>query len=270
MVITKPLFNSSVYAGIFISILSSTFALYLAYRVFKDKMLLVLMAISPPMWIEQSTKVANEPLFILLSLGALLLFLRKKYFVSGCIIGLAFTTRPIGLMLLLAFLIFLLQKQQAKQILKTLAGFVIPVILLFLFNGIIFGPHEILEQFIHPDRYGNLRLGFIQIAKDFYRTIDWKQYKIFLSGTFYVITNLFALIILIHYRKKSDLIYLCFLWLTTTLLFILTFSPFTLLDNFGRYALAALPSYLLGFSLFYRSMWKKFISKNKLRKIAEK
>jgi Gpi18-like mannosyltransferase len=264
--IAKPLFNSSLYAGIAISILSSLFALYLALRVFKDKFLVFLMAISPPIWLEQSVKVANESLFIVLVLSALLLFFRKSYVVTGIILGIAFTTRPIALTLLVSLIILLLQRHQLKTVSKMLAGFMLPVFLLLFFNYTTFGPHELLQQFSHPDRYGQLQLGFIQIAKDIYRTLSWKDYRTFISGTFYVLTNLLALVILIRYRKQSELSYLCFLWLTITLIFILTFSPFKILDDFGRYALAALPAYLYGFSLFYTSLWKMFISKNRLHK----
>lgn len=264
IVITKPLFTTSLYAGIALSILSSIVAIYLSFKLFKDKLLVLLMVISPPVWIEQSAKVANEPFFIVLALSALMLFFKKRYLFTGFIMGLAFTTRPVALMLIVSLLIFLLQKKQFMQAGKTLIGFILPVLLLVLFNYFVFGPHELLQQFSHPDRYGHLRFGFIQISQDFYRTLDWKQYKIFISGTFYVGTNLFALVILLLNRKKSDLIYICFLWISTTLLFILTFSPFTLLDDFGRYALASLPAYLLGFSLFYKTVWKNFTSKNKL------
>lgn len=250
--LVKPFFISSLYAGIALSIFFSLLALFVAKKVFQDTFFLWLMVFLPPIWLEQSSTVATEAFFIFLTLCALLLFRNKNMFFAGLLIGLAFITRPVALALLATCLLIVLQKKQLQEVTKITGGFFLGVMFLLLFNFIVFGEKELLQQFQHTERYGELRLGFIQIVQDFYRTLDWGEYRTFFSGLFYVVTNLFALIVLTIYRKTSDLAKVCFYWLLFTLLFILTFSPFKLLDDFGRYALAALPAYIYAFTLFYR------------------
>ena len=227
-------------AGIFISIVSSAGVAFLLWKLIKSPLPALLSIVLPPVWVSQGGKVATEPVFAALALFAVFLFLKKKYLLTGILIGLTVTIRPIGIVLLLSFAPFLF-KQPKKYLLHFLVGFSLPILLFFIFNYTFFGSKEIFEQFIHGNRYGGFRLGFIQIAQDFYRTIAWKQYRIFSSGLFYVCTYLLALFMLYKKRNQSFLTKFSFLWMALSLLFILSPSPFTLLDNFGRYALAALP-----------------------------
>ncbi len=239
---------SSIISGIVINILLALLIIYLLWRVEKSMLVAGLAAFFPPMWLKITSEVANEPLFIVCCFLGILLFSKKKYFWSGIIIGFSFDVRIIGISLFAAIALVLIQQKLVKKLIVFGLGFFSMVGLLFIFNYFVFGPGEILQQFSHTSRYGGIRLGFIQISQDFYRTLAWKQYKIFLSGSFYVVTNLLALYMVFRARKQSLLYKVYFLYLLFSLLFILTFSPFTLLDDFGRYALAAFPAYIVGIS----------------------
>lgn len=245
----SEIIENEIYTGIIINIAASVAVTGLFWMVYKSKIPVMLSVFFPPVWVKLGGKVATEPLFAVLALVSINLFIKKKYFWAGLLSGWLFTIRPIGLMLVLTFLIL----GKRRQIMK---GFVIPVLLLIIFNNLFFG--DGLQQFFHFERYGGLRPGFIQLWRDLYRTLDWKQYRIFWSGLFYIGINLVALFSLWQKREQTLLIRLLGLWMVMSLIFILTFSPVTLIDDFGRYSIAVLPAQLIGLSL----MLEKYFQTN--------
>ncbi len=269
ILLVKIVAGSSIVSGILINICLALLLTFILWKVEKSMLVASLAAFFPPMWLKITSEVANEPLFILCCLAGILLFVKKRYLAAGLVIGFSFDVRIIGISLFIALTLVLLQQKLWKKLMLFGVGFFMIVSLLFIFNYWVFGPGELLQQFSHTSRYGGIRLGFIQISQDFYRTLAWKQYKIFMSGSFYVITNLVALYMLFRARKQSLLYTIYFLYLLCALLFILSFSPFTLLDDFGRYALAAFPAYIVGIALFIKQ-GVSFMKKNIFFRINER
>jgi hypothetical protein len=257
ILVFKPLFVDEILSGLAISLLGAMGVIYLMWYLWKQLLPVLLIAFFPPMWVKQSAKVATETFFVFFSLLALLFFWKRKPFLSGVIIGICFMTRPVAVALLAAEVVMYLPRREAKQILHLISGFVISILPLFIFNAVIFGPDEILQQFMSSDRYGGLRLGFIQIGQDISIKLSLQEYKLVISGVLYFATNILSLFVLYYFRKQSNKILILFYWQIFTLLFILTFSPFTLLGDFGRYALACVPAYIMGFSLLIRAGLRK-------------
>ncbi len=242
------LIPNALYAGIIVSIISSIFVAYFLWKLIPSPLPALLSVFFPPIWVKAGAKVATEPIFVLVSLLSIYANQKKRYFITGILLGILFSIRLIGIILLF-ILCFIILKKRKKIPIKLILGFFIPVIILFIFNYIFFGINGIFEQFVHNSGYGGIRLGFIQIMRDIYRTLSWKQYQIFFSGLFYIVVNIAALVFLFLRRKQSNLIFFFFLWQLFTLLFILSLSPSQLIDDFGRYTLASLPALLLGISL---------------------
>lgn len=253
--------GSSVTSGLFISLASSLASIIIIWKLHKHILLTILFAFISPMWIEQSTEVANETVFIFFSLLSIILFFKKKYFITGLLLGFLFDIRMIAICLFTAYLLILIQKKQLKEVVVSMVGFSTFVFFLLIFNLVIFGKEDIIQQFAHGERYGGIRLGLFQIAHDFYRSLEWKQYKIFFSGLFYVIFNLLAIIKLYQFRSVSYFAKFLFYWMLFTLLFIFTFSPYTLLEDFGRYSLASFPACIYGIFLWLRGGKEKDILK---------
>ncbi len=239
--------GNEIYAGIIINIAASITVAGLLWIICKSKIPVMLSVFFPPIWVKLGGKIATEPLFAATALASIYLFIKKKYFWAGLVSGCLFVIRPIGLMLVFTLLIL----GKRRQILK---GFVIPVLLLIIFNYLVFG--DGLQQFMHLERYGGIRLGIVQIWRDLYRTLDWGQYRIFLSGLFYLAVNMTALFGLWTKRKQTILIRVLWLWMVMSLAFILTFSPETLIDDFGRYSMAVVPAQLIGISLMLKKYFQ--------------
>lgn len=258
-----PITHSPIIAGITVSFLSSLGVIYVTMKLFKDLRLGAFLVFFPPWWVKQAGKVANEPVFVFSALLAIFAFVKKKYVITGLLVGFACIIRPIGISLLVSIIVVTFLQKRYKGLLPVLFGVAVSFAGLLLYNYTVFGQSDILKQLVNTTRYNGLRLGVIQLAQDFYRTIDWGQYKIFLSGLFYVSTNLLALSTMFFYRKHSLLTQLFFYWFLFSILFILLPSPFTLLDDFGRYALAVVPAYTVGIVYFIWFLYKKFILQKK-------
>jgi hypothetical protein len=93
---------------------------------------------------------------------------------------------------------------------------------------------------------GFSHLGIITIVKDIFRAFDWKQYRILISGLFYLTLNFFTLISLFRLRLKKQLFRIAFFWQLSSLGFIFSFSPIPLLEEFGRFTVPFVPAIILG------------------------
>lgn len=241
--------SNTIVAGIIISIISSCAVTWLLWSIFKSTIPAIFSLFFTPVWIKEGAKVATEPIFVALSLLAVYCSLRKKDIITGILVGAAFIIRPIGITLLITFIV--LVRGDVRRTSKIVLGFFIPVVILFLFNYFEFGRTGILEQFSNQSRYGGIRLGAIQMIIDIYRTIDWKEYRIFVSGIFYIFINFGALALLFKFRNESPLNKLMLTWLSLSLLFIFGPCPVTLIDDFGRYTLAGLPAVLFSAEIIF-------------------
>ena len=238
-------------AGLVISVLSTVWTAVMLLKICSSKIPAYLSIFFPPVWMKLGAKIATEPFFTAISISSIYLFIHKKYLGAGLLAGLAMMVRPVGVMLFLAYGIILIK--QKSLALKVAAGFAMTASLLLIFNGITFGWGNMLEQFMHGERYG-LRFGVVQMAQDIWRTWNWGQYRILASGIFYMAVNAVALCYLWKNYHKSGLTALMAVWMTLTLGYILAFSPVTLIDDFGRYTVACLPALLIGWGGFLEKM----------------
>ncbi len=254
------LINQIIAIGIILNLVIFAISFYLMWKIFKNVFINFLFAFFPPVWLMQTSKASSEPLTTFLLLSSLYFFIKKNYFTSGLIIGIAFNVRIISGCFLLATFIILFFEKKYKEISRVLIGFALTSSLLIVYNFLIFGKDDLLIQFKNLDQnYGVVRIGFIQIFHDLYRTLDWGQYRIFLSGSIYLILNFFALFFLYKFRKKDRLIKFCFYWMLFSLIFVFSLSPFTLIENFSRYMLPVLPAVCLAISIFFDKYKSLFI-----------
>lgn len=247
--------NNIIQIGIFLNVIIFIISFYLIWKLFRNVFINFLFSFFPPIWIAQSTKASSEPLTVMLLLTSLLFFVNKYYFLTGLIIGIAFNVRIISACLFIAIFIVLIFERKINESLKLLLGFIITASLLITYNYLIFGNNNLLIQFTNLDQnYGVVTIGFIQIFKDILRTIDWGQYKILFSGIFYLILNVGSILILFKFRNTSLIAKICFYWALFSLIFVFLLSPFTLIENFGRYALPIIPAVCLAINLFVKML----------------
>lgn len=244
IVILNPVFKSEILSGFLISLASSILAIYLFWLLTKSLLATAAFAFFPPVWILQSTKVATEPLTVFLLLLGITLYLKKKYLWSGIIIGYAFDVRIIAVCLLLALLWHLNKTKAYKNMRLMLWGFVPTALLLFIFNY-FFLDKNIFQQFLLYPTIGKATFGVLQIFRDLFRTIYLHQYKILISGLFYVFINLIGVILLYKKRKKSELYSIAFVWMALSLIFIFSIGPTPLLDEFLRFSVPFSPALIL-------------------------
>lgn len=247
---------SQINSGIIISFASSLFSVWIFWLIIKDKLATLIFTFFPPIWITQSTKIANESLTVLLLLLSLFMFFKKKSIFSGLLLGLALNVRLIAICLLPSLLLTSFLTNKKTDSIKILAGFISSVVLLFIYNYIYFGKENIFIQFIQYPQVGKGTIGILQIIQDLGRTLDWKQYKIFFSGLFYVLITLTSIISLFVARKKIFLNLVFFYWLLFSLLFILSFGPTPILEDFARFTVPVTPAIVLGLTFFIKRKLK--------------
>jgi|WetSurMetagenome_2_1015567.scaffolds.fasta_scaffold52695_2 Gpi18-like mannosyltransferase len=233
-------------SGLFISIVSSILCVTIFNNIFKNKIAVMLYSLFPPVWILSSVKIATEPLTAMLLLFSIFLFLKKKYFLAGLVTGFATGVRFISVCLLAAFIVTLIRKHKRK-ILPLFSGFAIPIFLFLIYNLIVFG--NIFHQILLYPRIGGASgssIGILQLISDFPRSLDWHQYRIFLSGSFYIVFSIIGCLFLYKYRNNSDVFKISFYWLLFSLIFILSYGPSPLLEEFSRFIIPCLPAIIIG------------------------
>jgi Gpi18-like mannosyltransferase len=248
----NPIFNYQKLSGVFISLLSTVLAIYVFWRITNNKIATFAFAFFPPVWFMQGTKIATEPITVALLLLSIFLFLKKRYFWSGIITGAAMDIRLISICLAASIAYILWRNHKIKEALIFLLGVVILFSGLFVFNFLNFGAGGIFFQFKVYPSFSHATIGFTQIISDIFRAKSWGQYRILLSGCFYLFINLLAFIVLFKNRKnfpKFSFERVFLYWMAFSLLFIFIYSPTPLLENFSRYAVVVNAPLILGLIL---------------------
>jgi Gpi18-like mannosyltransferase len=236
-------------SAVYISIFSSVLAIYLIFLLTKSLKTTAFFAFFPPIWVIQGTKIATEPITIAFLLLALYLFLRKKPFWAGIILGFSFNIRIISICLLIALTGFSLFKKRVNDVKRLVLGFTPFFLGLFIYNFFIFGENGIFKQFTNlSGNYNGLKIGLFQIINDLPRALAWHQYRIFASGSFYIIFIALGLYLLYKNRQKSDLIKICLFWSILSICFVLSLSPTPLLEDFARYLTPIMPAMAVAFT----------------------
>jgi hypothetical protein len=261
--VSSMTFMPLIESGLFISILSSILSILLFNRLIKNKIAVLLFSVFPPVWILSSVKIATEPLTVLLLLISVFLFLKKKYYLSGLILGLSTGVRLISICLLLSFIITLF-KTNINKILFVVFGFISTISIFVIYNQIVFG--NIIYQFLLYPKIGGASgssIGIIQLINDIPRSLDWHQYRILLSGFFYIALTIIAIFIIFKYKDKNLVFKISFYWLLFSLIFILAYGPAPLLEEFSRFLIPCMPAIIIGITApaeFYKSKIKIFNS----------
>ncbi len=245
---TVPLFIS----GLLISFASSISSIILFNNMVKNKIATLLLSIFPSVWILSSIKISTEPLTVFLLLASLYLFLKKKIFLAGLILGYATGVRLIAICLFAALMVVGFKWYGREKLLPLISGFILVLSFFVCFNLLVFG--DIFHQLVIYPKIGGASgsaIGIIQLAKDIPRTLDWHQYRIFFSGLFYILMFVASVIFLSKYKIKNSILGICFFWALFSLAFILLYGPSPLLEEFGRFSIPALPAIILGITTFF-------------------
>lgn len=208
--------------------------------------------IFPPIMLASATQISTEYICIFLILLTIY-FVKNKNYTHACLIsGLNFWIRPVGSFTFFALIISLFLKQE-KIKLKYILAYLIPIILLILFNYHFFNRFSLtyqIQKYIQFSPYGNT-IGFIQIFIDLFRSIYKYQFNILISGTFYFVLFILFFIKSVNVIKKYNNFVNIFLFtsilLMSIFIFSFTFSPF--LENLGRYLM---PVYSIFWIMFYK------------------
>jgi len=193
-----PIFFGRIFMLLFsLAIICLTYLI--ARDVFNEKIALLaslMLSLSPTFFFFNSKLLSGIP-SLFFALFGVYLFLKKKYFVSGISLGMAFMTRFVmfGVSLILGLIILYLLKKgkiKTKQISYLALGFVVPVLPFLIFNQI---------------RYNNLLFPFI-LQSFMTKYTGW----IYKAGFGFYFTNLikenaliiFALSGLLLLRIKTD------------------------------------------------------------------
>jgi hypothetical protein len=236
-------------SSIFISFFCSIFAIYLIFLLTKSLKTTAFFAFFPPIWVMQGTKIATEPITVAFLLLGLYLYFKKKPFWAGIILGLSFNIRLISLCLTLAMIIFSLTKRRFKDIKEIILGFIPFSLGLFIYNLFIFGKDGFFKQFIDlSGNYNGLKIGLFQIIDDLPRTLAWHQYRIFASGSFYILFIALGIYLLYKKREGSELIKICLFWSILSVCFVFSLSPTPLLEDFARYLTPIMPAMAIAFT----------------------
>lgn len=241
-----PIFGDFLKAGIFINLVATLLSIIIFANLTKSLNATALFAVFPPIWIKQSLKVATEPVTAFFCLLAIYLFLRHRHFLSGMILGYAFSIRLIVICLFAALLFSHLRRLSLRSLLNFILPFLFLAPATIIFNYFAYGPSGLLRQFIVNSQYGRATFGIPMIISDIFRTLDWGQYRIFASGVFYLAFFLVGHYFLFRLRRVNPLLSIFHLWSAFSLLFIFSISPTPLIQDFGRYAVIFAPAALFG------------------------
>jgi Gpi18-like mannosyltransferase len=242
--LSKVFFIPFSYSGLIINFLSLIGSVLIFWKLSKDRLATLLFCFIPTIWFIAPIKIATESLTVFLLLISLYLYHRKRLLLTGVVLGLASGVRPISVCLLISLIIVLLKN---KNIFKIIKGFLASFALIFIYNFFVF--KDLFYQFkIYPKIGGasGSSLGFIQIFNDIFRALDWHQYRILTSGLIYILSSFIITYFLYKFRKKKEIYKISFYWSFFSLLFIFSFGPNPLLEEFRRFIIPFLPALILG------------------------
>ena len=260
LLISKTTLLPLAYAGLVINFVSLLTSIIIFWKITKDRLSTAIFSFFPPIWFYSPIKIATEPLTLALLLLSLFFYLKKKYLLTGLLLGVSTGVRLISVGLLLALIIFSLKNFKTKIIPLSL-GYLITFSLLIFYNLTIF-KNLFYQIMLYPKVGGasGSSLSVVQVFTDILRTISWHQYRILTSGILYISIAFIAVFLLYRYRNKKIIYKISFLWLILSLLFIFSFGPNPFLEEFRRFLIPVVPAVILGITApknFYLKTLKK-------------
>lgn len=252
-------FLGSYAASGYLAVFSAFFGSYFILYKLTGSKYSFLPLVFPPALLNQASIIATDfPVLFLILLG-FYLFKKEKYGLAFFIFGLSVWIRAVGTFAFLGILIFLVWQKKLAIIKHYLAFFIIPVFLLGLYNLYLFGFFGFLHPYLIYYQGGKVTLGFLQLFWDIPRAFRWGWYRIFISGTAYVVLFLTLLGYTIQdflksrYKENSTIYFM--IWTIAFFLLILGFTPY--LENFGRYLVPLFP---LAWILEYKRLENPFLA----------
>jgi len=260
LLINKTTLLPLAYAGLLINFVSLLASIIIFWKITKDRISTAIFSFFPPVWFFSPIKIATEPLTLALLLLSLFFYLKKKYLITGLLLGISTGVRLISVSLFLALIVFSL-KNIRRKIIPLSLGYLITFSLLIFYNLTIF-KNVFYQIMLYPKVGGASGSSFsvFQIFADILRTISWHQYRILTSGLLYILMAVISAFILYKYRNKKIIYKISFLWLTFSLLFIFSLGPNPLLEEFRRFLIPVAPAVILGLTApkdFYLKLLKK-------------
>ncbi len=197
----------------------------------------------PPAMLNQASVISTDLLAIFLILLGFYLFKKQLYRLMVFIFGLSVWIRPLGAISFAGMLFYFFWKKRLSFVFPYLIYFIIPILLLGLYNIFVFGPAGIFHPYVIYSQAGRIVLGFVQLANDIPRAFLWGQYRIFISGISYL--ALFLLILIYTTRRflknneEGSAVVFFIIWVISAFILLLGFTPY--LENFGRYLTPLFP-----------------------------
>ena len=236
-------------AGYIITLFSFAGSYFLLYKITNSR-LSFLPLIFPPILLNLASIIDTEFPFIFLLILGYWLIKSKKLAWAFVVIGLSVWFRLAGVAVIFGLFIYFLVAKDLKRFITHLPYFLIPVVILLIYNVHFFGFANPFYQLftyetLHP---GRISIGAVQLWQDLIRAYRWGWYRILLSGLAYVLLFTFLWL-------KSIKIRLLPFWIITGIYFFtLTVNLVPFLENLGRYLAPTVP-------LFWLMYYKRFSGK---------
>ena len=229
-------------AGYLVIIASFVGSSFLLYKLTHSN-LSFLPLIFPPIMLNLASLVDTEYPFIFLIIFAYYLIKKKKVRWAFLLIGLSVWFRLAGFAMLAGLFIYMFLKKKIGKFFINLPYFLIPVVVLSLYNIHYFGAQNPFYQLftyeaLHP---GRISVGILQLIQDLIRAFRWGWYRILASGLFYTI--LYSYLYFKSFKTKN----LEFWLITGIYLFTLLVNLVPFLENLGRYLAPTVPLFWLIF-----------------------
>ncbi len=254
----NPVIHNLPFSGLIISALCLFIIFFVTYRLTKNPIFSLWITLFPPIIFEQTSKISTETLIIALFMLIYLCFHKRKYFLASLLSGYATIVRPVSLCIFLGLLAFLLKEKKEKLAIKSSLIYLIFPGLLFIFNFSFF-TKSWLAIFYQLDVYHTIysfNLGPLQIFLDIFRAIDWKQWRILISGISYSLFSFFLFFKIMKnkgaFLLKNDEVFIK-TWSILTMVFVFSIVPAPFLEELRRYLAVFFPLGLLaGYKYVYK------------------
>lgn len=235
-------------AGWLISFLSSLVAIYIFWLMVRQKWLAYIFVFLPPVWLLLSNRVATEPLMTMLFLMVIFLWSRGRLRLAGLIASLSIWVRLIGLVVVVGLLVK--SKTRNDRVVIVLCA-LSSAIGLLVYNRLVFGGDWIFIQLLLNSQIGRSTVGLFQLGSDIWRAYEWGQYRILFSGLAYLFFSLLSLAGLWRYRRRDDLDGIFAVVLALGLVFVFTYGPNPLLEEYSRFVVPLSPIIIYGVFILF-------------------
>lgn len=230
-------------AGYMLTILSFAGSYILLYKMTGSRWSF-LPLVFPPMMLNLVSLIDTEMPFIFLILLAIYLYKKNMLHWAFLALGISVIFRIAGVAVFAGMAFYMILNKKFGKVLINLPYFLIPLVLLVLYNVHFFGIRNPFYQLftyeaLHPSR---ISFGLLQLGEDLIRAARWHWYRILFSGIFYI-----AFYIWVYWKalKKRGLEF----WIITAIyIFTLGINLVPFLENLGRYLAPAVPVFWLIFN----------------------